>query len=112
MAVNIKGKEPDAEKFKEKSKTNKIQYFSTEQSIQAMLGTGMERQILAQNMMASYEVDKNDIDIKGVQTNDYRADKFDIVEQGRRADETIRAEITASDEAKRQANSKKNNASD
>ena len=72
MAMNAKGREPDAEKFREKSKTNKIQYFSTEQSIQAMLGTGMDRQILAQNTMASHEVDKNEIENIGVETNDYR----------------------------------------
>ena len=111
MAINIKGREPDAEKFREKSKTNKIQYFSTEQSIQAMLGAGMDRQILAQNTMASHDVDRNDIDLRGVQINDYRADKFDTVEQGRRADAEIRAEITASNETKRRANNKKDNPS-
>ena len=111
MAKNAKGKEPDAEKFKEKSKTNKIQYFSTEQSIQAMLGAGMDRQIMAQNTMASHEVDKNDINTRGVKINDYRADKFDTIDEGRRADAEIRAEITASNETKRQTNSKEDNAS-
>lgn len=111
MAKNAKGREPDAEKFKEKSKTNKIQYFSTEQSIQAMLGAGMDRQIMAQNTRASHEIDKNDINTRGIKINDYRANKFDTIDEGRRADETIRAEVENSNETKRRADDKKDNAS-
>ena len=33
MAKNIKGREPDAEKFTMKSKTNTIQYYNTEQAV-------------------------------------------------------------------------------
>ena len=38
---NIKGTEPDSEKFKERSKTNTIQYHSTEQAVQHVLNAGM-----------------------------------------------------------------------
>ena len=109
MAKNTKGREPDAEKFTEKSKTNSIQYFSTEQAVQSMLQAGMDRQIMAKNTMASHEIDKNEIENIGVETNDYRADKFSVVDSGRRADAKIRAEIEASNEAKRQQRSEKNN---
>ena len=109
MAKNAKGKEPDAEKFTEKSKTNSIQYFSTEQAVQNMLQAGMDKQIMAQNTMASHEIDKNDIENIGVETNDYRADKFSIIDNGRRANAKIRAEIENSHEAERRKRSEKNN---
>lgn len=109
MAVNAKGKEPDGEHFTEKSKTNKIQYFNTEQSIQAMLGAGVDKQILAKNTKASHEVDRNDINMRGVEINDYRADKFSIIDSGRRADAEIRAEIETSHETKRRDRSEENN---
>ena len=109
MAKNTKGREPDAEKFTEKSKTNSIQYFSTEQAVQSMLQAGMDKQIMAQNTMASHEIDKNEIENIGIETNDYRADKFNIVDSGRRADEKIRAEIKASNETERRKRSKEDN---
>ena len=93
MATNAKGRKPDAEKFTMKSKTNTIQYYNTEQAVQHMLTAGMDKQIMAQNMMISHEIDRSEVDLEGVQLNDYRQEKTDILDQGRRADKKIRAEV-------------------
>lgn len=103
MAKNTKGKNPEAEKFRLKSRTNSIQYFSTEQAIQTMLQTGMDKQIMANNMRASHEIDRAEISNIGVEINDYRAEKIDIVETGRRADTQIRTEVEDSQKRGRQA---------
>ena len=102
MAKNIKGREPDAEKFTMKSKTNTIQYYNTEQAVQHMLAAGIDKQIMAQNMMASHEIDRSEVDLEGVQLNDYRNEKTDILDKGRRADKEIRAEVENRQKNKRQ----------
>ena len=58
-----------------------------------MLAAGVDKQIMAQNTMASHEIDRSGVDREGVQLNDYRQERIDVVNQGRRADETIRAEM-------------------
>ena len=93
MAENIKGRQAEGEKFRMKSKTNTIQYYNTEQAVQHMLAAGVDKQIMAQNMMVSHEIDRSGVDREGVILNDYRAEKIDVVDSGRRADETIRAEM-------------------
>ena len=93
MAETIKGRQAEGEKFRMKSKTNTIQYYNTEQAVQHMLAAGVDKQIMAQNMMASHEIDRSGVDREGVQLNDYRQERIDVVNQGRRADETIRAEM-------------------
>jgi len=93
MATNIKGREPETEKFRMKSKTNTIQYYNTEQAVQHMLAAGIDKQIMAQNMMTSHEIDRSGVDPKGVQLNDYRASQIDILDAGRRADTQIRTEV-------------------
>ena len=102
MATNAKGREPDAEKFTMKSKTNTIQYYNTEQAVQHMLAAGIDKQIMAQNMMASHEIDRSEVDTEGVQLNDYRQEKTDILDQGRRADKKIRNEVENSKKNTRQ----------
>ena len=93
MAMTIKGKQATGEKFRMKSKTNTIQYYNTEQAVQHMLAAGVDKQIMAQNMMASHEIDRSGVDREGVQLNDYRQERIDVVDSGRRADETIRVEM-------------------
>ena len=93
MAETIKGRQITGEKFRMRSKTNTIQYYNTEQAVQHMLAAGVDKQIMAQNMMASHEIDRSGVDRGGVQLNDYRQERIDVVNQGRRADETIRAEM-------------------
>jgi hypothetical protein len=93
MAETIKGRQATGEKFRMKSKTNTIQYYNTEQAVQHMLAAGVDKQIMAQNMMASHEIDRSGVDAEGVMLNDYRANKIDILDKGRRADAAIRAEM-------------------
>lgn len=93
MAITIKGRQAEGEKFRMKSKTNTIQYYNTEQAVQHMLAAGVDKQIMAQNMMASHEIDKSGVDREGVQLNDYRSERIDVVDKGRRADAQIRAEM-------------------
>lgn len=93
MATNAKGREPDAERFRMKSKTNTIQYYNTEQAVQHMLAAGVDKQIMAQNMMASHEIDRTGVDLEGIKINDYRQEKTDILDAGRRADEKIKSEV-------------------
>ena len=109
MATNIKGREPETEKFRMKSKTNTIQYFTTEQAVQTMLQAGMDKQIMANNMASPYEIDKEAINETGIKLNDYRRqDRISVVEEGRRADEAIRAEIQNSQKPRGDSNSGEN----
>lgn len=109
MAVNIKGKEPETEKFRMKSKTNTIQYFTTEQAVQTMLQAGMDKQIMANNMASPYEINREAINETGIKLNDYRhQDRISLVETGRRADEAIRTEIQNSQKSQRNSNRAKN----
>lgn len=113
MAINAKGREPEKEKFRMKSKTNTIQYFTTEQAVQTMLQAGMDKQIMANNMASAYEINKEAINETGIQLNDYRRqDKFSVVEAGRRADEAIRTEIQDSQKSQRNGNRTKNGGTD
>ena len=75
MAMTIKGRQATGEKFRMKSKTNTIQYYNTEQAVQHMLAAGIDKQIMAQNMMASHEIDRSEVDPEGVKLNDYRASR-------------------------------------
>ena len=93
MAMTIKGRQAGGEKFRMRSKTNTIQYYNTEQAVQHMLAAGIDKQIMAQNMMASHEIDRSGVDAEGVQLNDYRASQIDILDKGRRADAAIRTEV-------------------
>ena len=92
-AETIKGRQAEGEKFRMKSKTNTIQYYNTEQAVQHMLAAGIDKQIMAQNMMASHEIDRSGVDPEGVRLNDYRASATDILDTGRRADAAIRIEV-------------------
>ena len=92
-AETIKGRTAEGEKFRMKSKTNTIQYYNTEQAVQHMLAAGVDKQIMAQNMMASHEIDRSGVDPEGVKLNDYRASATDILDQGRRADAAIKTEM-------------------
>lgn len=102
MAMTIKGRQATGEKFRMKSKTNTIQYYNTEQAVQHMLSAGIDKQIMAENMMASHEIDRSGIDAEGVILNDYRSEKIDILDKGRRADEKIRIEMANSQKNIRQ----------
>lgn len=93
MAETIKGRKTTGEKFRMKSKTNTIQYYSTEQAVQHMLSAGLNKQIMAENIMASHEIDRSGVDAEGVILNDYRSEKIDILDKGRRADAAIRIEV-------------------
>ena len=93
MAITIKGRQATGEKFRMKSKTNTIQYYNTEQAVQQMLAAGVDKQIMAQNMMASHEIDKSGVDREGIMLNDYRSEKIDVVDKGRRANAQICAEM-------------------
>ena len=113
MATNIKGREPETEKFRMKSKTNTIQYFTTEQAVQTMLQARMDKQIMANNMASAYEIDREAINETGIKLNDYRRqDKFSVIEEGRRADETIRSEIQNSQKQRGNSDSGKNSETD
>lgn len=113
MAINIKGREPETEKFRMKSKTNTIQYFTTEQAVQTMLQAGMDKQIMANNMQSAYTIDREAINETGIKLNDYRRqDRISVVEEGRRADEAIRVEIQDSQKSQRSRNSGKNGGAD
>ena len=105
MAKNIKGKMPDAEKFKDKSKTNSIQYFSTEQAVQTMLQAGMQKQILANNIEPAEYINREDIDAESIYGNNYRQSTFDILDAGRNAQEKISNDIKNSRKKQRPPNS-------
>ena len=105
---NAKGTEPDSEKFKERSKTNTIQYCSTEQAVQHMLNAGMDKQLLQQNMQSSYEIDRTEVDSKSISTNNYRDEKIDIVDKGRRASQKIEDEIRDRQQKQRDQRARKN----
>ena len=108
MAENIKGRKPDAEKFRMKSKTNSIQYYSTEQAVQHMLSAGIDKNIMAENMLASHEIDRGEIDEESIYNNNYRDSKFDILDKGRGASEKIRTEVQNSKQNRRQSTSGEN----
>ena len=105
---NAKGTEPDSEKFKERSKTNTIQYYSTEQAVQHMLNAGMDKQLLQQNMQSSYEIDKTEVDSESISTNNYRDEKIDIIDKGRRASQKIEDEIRDRQQKQRDQRARKN----
>jgi len=105
---NAKGTEPDSEKFKERSKTNTIQYYSTEQAVQHMLNAGMDKQLLQQNMQSSYEIDRTEVDSESISTNNYRDEKIDIIDKGRRASQKIEDEIRDRQQKQRDQRARKN----
>ena len=105
---NAKGTEPDSEKFKERSKTNTIQYYSTEQAVQHMLNAGMDKQLLQQNMQSSYEIDRTEVDSESISTNNYRDEKIDIIDKGRRASQKIEDEIRNRQQKQRDQRARKN----
>ena len=105
---NLKGTEPDSEKFRERSKTNTIQYYSTEQAVQHMLNAGMDKQLLQQNMQSSYEIDRTEVDNESISTNNYRDEKIDIIDKGRKASQKIEDEIRDRQQKQRDQRARKN----
>lgn len=99
---SVKGTVVKGEHFRMKSKTNSIQYISTGQAVQNMLNAGADKNIMAiNNNLGANEIDISEISSRGLEINEYRNDKFDIIDTGRRADEEIKAEIIHSNEEKR-----------
>ena len=94
MATSKKGTTVKGEHFTLKSKTNSIQYISTGQAVQNMLTVGIEKNIMAvNNSMGANDIDIDEINAEGLNVNEYRNDKFDTIDNGRRANQKIEAEI-------------------
>ena len=68
----------------------------------------MDKQLLQQNMQSSYEIDRTEVDSESISTNNYRDEKIDIIDKGRRASQKIEDEIRNRQQKQRDQRARKN----